>query len=104
MEIAYLLEEDRIKELTPFKETHIEKEILFNDIIYLGLNIDKLTNTAYLLTITDGEKQFNIASEDTAELLEIYQNISPYLLEKGYKEKEELLDNDLAVVATLIQD
>lgn len=77
----------------------LESFIAFENIVYLEITVDKETNRPFILTVTSPELEYSIESDDNASLLEMYQSISPYLLEKGFNEKEEELDDDFSLIS-----
>ena len=104
MEFTYIIKEDKIIQIRPEEVLGEDVEMDFEDIIYLGLSIDKLTKTPFLLNVTSNEHDFVIESDDSSYLLALYQEISPKLLERDFVEKQEDIDDDFAVIATVEED
>lgn len=76
----------------------LENTINFEDIVYIALTADKDSQKAFILNIVATNYEFSIESDDNAALLNMYQAISPFLLEKGFKEAEEEIDDDFYLI------
>ena len=102
MEFTYIIKEDKIIQIRPEEVLGNDIEMDFKDIIYLGLS--KLTKAPFLLNVTSNDHDFVIESDDSSYLLALYQEISPKLLERDFIEKQEDIDDDFAVIATVEED
>lgn len=98
--IDYIVKDNEILQtLTDDKgKTKLEHTIKFEDIVYIALTVDKETQRAFILNIVATNYEYSIEHDDNADLLNMYQAITPFLLEKGFSEDEEDIDDDFYMI------
>lgn len=99
--LEYIVKNNTISQIRSSEEGDavVEAEMLFENIIYLALTVDRQSQRAFILTVTSNDKEFSIESDDNNSILDFYQSISPFLLEQGFTEKSEDIDEDFYIIA-----